>query len=141
MLAREQEGTMTDETDRRKRGLQVLAEMLGEDFAKATEQRINSGGFGSALAGVAADLSFADVWGRDGLDRGARSLVVIGVLIALESKSELKHHFHIGMNHGLTPQELEEVVLQALPYAGVSKAGPALGVLREVLAEAKSGGH
>jgi len=129
---------MTDQGSTRARSLEVLGELMGGSFAEQVGKRIDSGAPGSALTGIAADLAFATVWGRDGLDRRARSLVTLGVLIALHAKEELEHHFNIGMRNGLTAAELEEVVIQTMPYAGITAAGPAMGVLGAILREGQS---
>lgn len=122
-------------SDKSERGAVVLGEMLGEAAERAARAAVASGDFGSALTRLGLDQAFADVWDRQGLDRRSRSLVVIGVLIALRSTHELKNHFRIGVQHQLSPRELEEAVIQSLPYVGFPGASPAMSALIEVLRE------
>ena len=56
----------------------------------------------------------------------------IGDLIARETTFELGTHIGIGMGHGLTADEIEEVILHAMRYAGIPSAFHAT-VVREVL--------
>ena len=78
---------------------------------------------------------FGDTWQRAGLDRKARSIVTIAVLVASRQPAELKNHVRIGLNNGLSTTELEEVVLQCQPYLGWPAAGSAMVAIMEVLRE------
>ena len=49
---------------------------------------------------------------------GDRSLVTLGILIALRATDELKAHFRIALTNGLTEAELAEVIYHASGYAG-----------------------
>jgi hypothetical protein len=55
---------------------------------------IDAGGFGSAMMALAVDFVFGSIWTRPGLDRKQRSLVTLGILIALRRTEELKNHAH-----------------------------------------------
>ena len=59
-------------------GLSVIRSMMGPQFAEGLRAAATSGTFGSSVARLAVDYAFADVWGRDGLQRRERSLVVLG---------------------------------------------------------------
>jgi 4-carboxymuconolactone decarboxylase len=124
-------------SDKSERGAELLGEMLGEAAGRAARAAVAAHDFGSELTRLGLDQAFADVWDRQGLDRRSRSLLVIGVLIALRSNHELKNHFRIGIRHALTPRELEEAVIQSLPYVGFPGASPAMSALIEVLRELK----
>jgi 4-carboxymuconolactone decarboxylase len=124
---------MTDVTER---GLQVFGEIMGEERARQMRLGIESDGFGSAIAKLATDFAFGSVWGRDGLERKQRSLVVIGILIAQRQTAELKNHIRIGLTNGLTPREIEEALIQTLPYVGFPAVASATSAIVEVLREA-----
>jgi len=51
------------------------------------------------IASLAVDFVYGKVWSRDGLDRKQRSLVTIGVLIAIRQLSELENHMRIGLEN------------------------------------------
>lgn len=118
-------------------GQRVLAELLGETAARAAGERVSSGEFGSELTRLGLDFAFEEIWTRPGLDRRSRSLVVMGILIMRGAWQELRNHFRIALRNGLTPRELEEVVIQSLPYAGFPAASPAMSELAQVLRELK----
>lgn len=124
---------MTDNI--RVKGEALFAEIMGHERALEMRKGIEAGGFGGAMAALATDFAFGSVWSRDGLERKQRSLVTIGILIAQRQIAELRNHFRIALTNGLTRGELEEAVLQSVPYAGFPAAASASGALIEVLRE------
>ncbi|MDF8334672.1 carboxymuconolactone decarboxylase family protein [Novosphingobium cyanobacteriorum] len=123
---------MSDVTER---GLQLFAEIMGEERAEQMRLGIQSTGFGAAIGKLATDYAFGSVWARDGLERKQRSLVVIGVLIAQRQILELKNHIRIGITNGLTVREIEEALIQTLPYVGFPAVASATTAIVEVLRE------
>lgn len=123
---------MSDVTER---GLKLFAEIMGEERAEQMRLGFESDGFGAALGKLATDFAFGSVWSRDGLERKQRSLVVIGVLIAQRQLLELKNHVRIGITNGLTVREIEEALIQTLPYVGFPAVASATSVIVEVLRE------
>lgn len=117
------------------RGLQLFAEIMGEERAAQMRLGIQSTGFGAAIGKLATDYAFGSVWARDGLERKQRSLVVIGVLIAQRQILELKNHIRIGITNGLTVREIEEALIQTLPYVGFPAVASATTAIVEVLRE------
>lgn len=71
---------------------------------------------------VAYHWAFGDVWARDELNRRDRSIVVIAILTALSRVDELAFHVPAGLNHGLSPVEIEEIMVQMTIYGGVPRA-------------------
>ena len=67
---------------------------------------------------MALEYAFADAWGREGLPRREKSLLIIGALIALRQSSELKNHVKIGASNGLSVKDFESIVVQLAPYVG-----------------------
>ncbi|MEJ0045193.1 MAG: carboxymuconolactone decarboxylase family protein [Rhodospirillales bacterium] len=116
-------------------GLAVIAEMRGQNFSDTLRASATSGKFGSAITRMALDFSFADSWGRDGLARRDRSLVIIGALIAMRQPLELKNHIKIGVANGLTLREIEEVLVQATSYVGFPCIATAMTAVIEALRE------
>jgi 4-carboxymuconolactone decarboxylase len=91
--------------------------------------------FGRELGRLSTENVFANLWGRCGLSRRDRSLVTLGILIALRAEDELRFHFPIAIRNGLTRRELEEVVYQASGYAGFPAAAKAQDVADETLGD------
>lgn len=115
------------------RGLQLFSEIRNPERAAAMRKAVEEEKFGSALVNVAVDFVFASVWDREGLERKQRSLVTIGILIALRQTAELKNHIEVGIQNGLAVREIEEVILQAAAYAGFPAAWSAHQAALEVL--------
>jgi 4-carboxymuconolactone decarboxylase len=88
-------------------------EGIGEDTSSDFCPEINE---------IAMDSVFAKLWLREGLDLRARSLLTLGMLIALHAHDELMVHFPIALKNGCTLKELEEVIYHSTAYAGFPAA-------------------
>jgi alkylhydroperoxidase/carboxymuconolactone decarboxylase family protein YurZ len=81
------------------------------------------------------DAAVADLTGRPGLDPRSRSLVALAALVASGRLDELPAQVRTARSHGLTADEVEEVVLQTAVHGGDPTATAALGVARRALSE------
>lgn len=81
------------------------------------------------------EYCWGDVWARPGLDRRSRSILNLGMLIALGKTHELAVHVRGALNNGLTPDEIREALLQTAIYCGVPAALEAFRVAKSVLDE------
>lgn len=115
-------------------GLAVLGELIGPEFTGGVAERVERGGVGTELTRYGFATTFAQVWSRPGLDRRARSLVTIALLVASGSHKELRNHFRIGQRNGLTLAEIEELIIHVQPYMGHTCALPAMEVFAEYVA-------
>jgi 4-carboxymuconolactone decarboxylase len=120
--------------ERREAGQKIIREMMGEEVAGRLLASAGSGTFGSAVAQSAID-QFGDVWTRPGLDRKARSLVSMAVMIALRRLNEFAIHMDIALNNGLSLDEVEEAIIQTLPYVGFPAVATALAAAGKVIQE------
>ena len=111
----------------RAQGLAVFREMLpgllpdddaDVDFAAKSD-------FAPELTDIGVESIFGRLWSREGLSRRDRSLVTLGILIALGAEQELESHFRIAKQNGLTEDELAEVVYHSSGYAGFPAANTA----------------
>ena len=113
-------------------GLKIFHELMpdiqGADFQ--TSER-----FAGELGTLSLENVFGTLWTRPGLDRRSRSLVTLGILIALRASGEMAFHFPIALRNGLTREELEEVIYHATAYAGFPAATEASHVAAKVLAK------
>lgn len=78
------------------------------------------------------------VWTRPGVGRATRSLVNVGMLIALKRDRELRLHLRGAIRNGCSVAELYEVVLQAAVYCGIPAGVQAFRALREEMGEVSS---
>lgn len=79
---------------------------------------------------------FADIFERDILTYDERELVTIAVLSSIGGvEPMLKSHLNIGLNVGISPQQLQECVIVLKPYIGDDHTGAAQKVVYEVLSK------
>lgn len=84
------------------------------------------------LGSYAVDFVLGDLWSRPQLERRDRSLIVVALLAAMGSQDELAVHVEFGLNHGLSRDEVDEIVVQVAAYAGFPMAMAAARVVDEV---------
>jgi 4-carboxymuconolactone decarboxylase len=123
-------------TNLRDEGLQVFRELLPGVLPEGPNDQVDvGGGFAPELMDIGLENVFGRLWTREGLSRRDRSLVTLGILIALRSEQELKVHFKIARTNGLTDDELAEVIYHATGYAGFPAAATAKNVAEQAFAE------
>ncbi len=126
---------------RRSTGRRVVREMMGSEAETRLVGAAESGTFGADIAGFAIDQAFAEIWTRPGLDRRARSLVTLAVMAALKQPNEFAIHMRMGLRNGLTLPEIEETLVQVLPYVGFPAVSTALAAAVKVIEEDKLDEH
>ncbi|MFZ0013852.1 MAG: 4-carboxymuconolactone decarboxylase [Acidimicrobiia bacterium] len=77
---------------------------------------------------------WGDLWTRPGMSTRDRSMVTIAILGAL-NHDELELHLRAARNTGVTPAEINEVLLHVATYAGVPAANRAFKVFKTVYEE------
>ena len=105
-------------TNLRAEGLKVFRELLPGALPEDDGDVDFGDGFAAELMDIGVESIFGKLWSRDGLSRRDRSLVTLGLLIALGADDELMYHFRIARNNGLTDEELAEVIYNSTGYAG-----------------------
>ena len=119
----------------RESGKSVTSELMGETVAGRLVASAESGTFGADVAGYAIDQVFGGIWERPGLDRRARSLVTMAVMVAMRQPNEFSIHMNIALNIGVELKEIEEALIQILPYVGYPAVATALAAASAVLKE------
>ncbi len=76
--------------------------------------------------------SVGRVWERPGLSPAQRSLATIAMMAALVRPDELRVHIGMGLDNGLEPEEIGEVLLQCAVYAGFPAAVRAFEIAADV---------
>jgi 4-carboxymuconolactone decarboxylase len=113
------------------KGLATRKQVMGEDFvARALG---NATEFTQPIQEHITAKAWGDVWQRPGLDLKTRSLITVAMLTALGKQHELKGHLRGALNNGVTPAELQEVLLHAAVYCGVPTAVDAFRTAAEVV--------
>ena len=104
---------------------------------KQTAGRDALGEFAPKFAQLNDDVLFGEVWSReDKLSLRDRSLVTVVALMAQGLvNSSFQYHLTTAKKHGVTRQEMAEVLTHAAFYAGWPKAWAAFRMAKEVWAE------
>jgi 4-carboxymuconolactone decarboxylase len=90
-----------------------------------------------SLGGVgelAFDWGFGELWARSELSRRDRSLVTVAILAILARAEELAIHVPGALNHGVTREEVEEVMVQLTVYGGFPRAVEGMRAARAAFA-------
>jgi 4-carboxymuconolactone decarboxylase len=84
------------------------------------------------MAELTDNVLYGDIWKRPGLSRRDRSLVTIAALIALNRPEQLRSHINIGLQNGLTKDEIVETITHMAFYSGWPSAVSSLAIAKEV---------
>ncbi len=106
-------------------------------MAKVTAGRDELGVFAPKFAELNDDVLFGQVWSReDQLSARDRSIVTVTALMASGIlDNSLKFHLQNAKNHGVTQEEIVEILTHAAFYAGWPKAWAAFRMAKEVWEE------
>ena len=123
---------MTEKDNRYDTGIEIRRAVMGDDFVEAALDR-NAGKDGEPLQNHITATVWGSVWNRPGLSRRDRSLLNIGMLVALRATEELRGHIRGGLANGLTREEITEAIIHSSGYCGAPAALSAMKVAQEVL--------
>lgn len=124
-----------DDTERRADAAAVLHTLTG-GLSPADPDSARAGivaGLGD-VGTLAFDFAFGEVWARPQLSRRDRSLVVVAILGWLGAGQELVFHVPAALEHGLTRDEVTEIMVQLTIYAGFPRAVEGMRAAREAFA-------
>lgn len=114
------------------------AETYGRFVPNAEPERV-ADGFARRLGplGTFAFEAVGDMWSRPELSRRDRSLLIVSALAAQARDEELVVHTEIGLRHGLTRIEIEEILPHIAAYVGFPAAMAASRHIDEGLRKAE----
>jgi 4-carboxymuconolactone decarboxylase len=121
------------------KGLAMRREVLGDAYV----DRALAGGsdpFGKPGQQYITEVCWGS-WTRPGLTKQQRSLLNIGILIALNRGPELAAHTRGAINNGLTEAEISEAIRHTMIYAGVPSGVEAYKISGKVIKEMKESGE
>ncbi len=115
------------------KGMKVRREMLGDAYVDSATQ--NADQYTRPFQDLAVEYCFGSIWAREQLPRRTRSLVNVGMLVALNKPHELEIHVGMALRNGCTKEEISEVLLQATVYCGMPAGSAAYRIARKVFSE------
>jgi 4-carboxymuconolactone decarboxylase len=122
-----------DERERHAKGMEVRRAVLGNAHVDRAEARRNA--FNEEFQDLITRHAWGEIWTRPGLPRHTRSLLTIGLMVALNRSDEFKLHVRAAFNNGVTRDEIKEVLLQCAIYAGIPAANSAFHMAQQVFEE------
>lgn len=113
-------------------GLKVRREVVGDAYV---ERALANGSTEFSRAGqeLVTEWCWGYAWTRPGLERRDRSLLNIGMLMALNRAPELAVHIRAARNNGLSELEIREAILHATTYCGIPAGVDAMKIAEKVL--------
>jgi 4-carboxymuconolactone decarboxylase len=122
-----------DENERYEAGMRMRRNVLGDahvDRAEAAKSALDE-----EFQNLITRYAWGEIWTRPGLPPHTRSLLTIGLMVALNRGEELRLHLGAAANHGVTAEAIREVLLHCAVYCGVPAANAAFHAAKEVLNE------
>ena len=115
-------------------GLKVRRAVVGDAYVdKALEN--GSTEFSRDGQELVTEWCWGYAWTRPGLPRRDRSLINIGMLMALNRQPELAVHVRGARNNGLSELEIREAIIHATTYCGVPAGVDAFKTAEKVFNE------
>lgn len=115
------------------RGIAIRKEVLGEAHVQKSLDAVSE--FSRPIQELVTEYCWGEVWSREGLDRQTRSMLNLAMLTALNRSHELGVHVRGAINNGVTPAQIQEVLIQAAIYVGAPAALESFRVAERVLKE------
>lgn len=113
------------------RGMHVRRTVLGNAHVDRASAKINE--FNGDFQEFISHYAWGEIWTRPGLEKKERSILTLGLMIALNRASEFKMHVRAAFNNGLTKEEIKEIIMHASIYCGLPAANEAIHLAEEVL--------
>lgn len=114
-------------------GMQMRRAVLGNEHVDRSLN--NATELDEEFQQFVTEYCWGAVWTREGLAPRDRSLLNLGMLVALNRIPELKVHIRGALNNGLEQSEIREALIQTAIYCGVPAAMEAFRAAKLVFAE------
>ncbi len=119
---------------KREKGKQRIKEILGEDVSKGVIDLFTS--ISPDFKNYVVDFAYGELHARPGLSDKLQEFAIVACLIGQRNNGlPLRAHFHGMFNVGWTKEEVLEMIMLLIGYAGFPDAVGALLTLKEVIDE------
>jgi 3-oxoadipate enol-lactonase len=117
------------------KGLSTRREVLGDKWVDRSLARRTE--FNTEFQELITRYAWDEIWGRPGLSRQMRRVMVLSVTMSLGRWEEFELHVRAALQAtdgtGLSVEELKEVLLQNAIYAGVPASNTAFNLAQDIL--------
>ncbi len=121
---------------RYQQGMTVRRAVLGDAHVERTLENLSP--LNDEFQNFISRYAWGEIWTRPGLTRHTRSLITIGMLIALNREAELKMHLRAAFNNGVSRDEIKELLMHAALYCGLPASNAAFHLAQSVFDEQDS---
>ena len=115
------------------KGLRIRKRVIGAEYVerslKSADKHV------MPIQDLATKAAWGLVWSRPGISHQWRSVLNLGMLVALNMPHELKLHIRTALRNGLTRAQVSECLLQTAIYCGFPAALAAFRLMQEAFAE------
>ncbi|KZD40662.1 4-carboxymuconolactone decarboxylase [Bacillus cereus] len=119
------------------KGMGILAKISPEHYQNIVNNLADS--VAPDLGTLAVEFNYGQIFARPGLDLKSRLLATVAGLTSLGNTEQLKFYINGALNVGWTEEEIIEVMMQMIIYAGFPVAlNTILTVATEVFTERKT---
>jgi 3-oxoadipate enol-lactonase/4-carboxymuconolactone decarboxylase len=125
----------SDDSSRHSAGMAVRRAVLGDAHVDQAIARTTD--FTAPFQDFITRYAWGEIWTRPVLSRKTRSCITLTAMVAHGHHEELAMHVRAARRNGLTPEEIQEVLLQSAIYCGVPAANTAFAIANRVLNEEK----
>jgi 4-carboxymuconolactone decarboxylase len=112
-------------------GMKVRRAVLGDAHVDRAIQETDE--FTRDFQDFITRYAWGEVWDRPGLPRATRSMLTLGILVALRNEDEFRMHVGAALRNGVSPEQIREVILHTAIYCGLPAANKAFHIAQQVL--------
>lgn len=123
----------TEESDLFRKGFENRKAVLGPGHVEASWAGADA--FNRPVQRLVTEFCWGEVWGDERLPFKTRSMINIAMLTALNQHHELGVHVKGALTNGVSRDEIQSVLLQALVYCGAPAALAAFRTASAAMAE------
>lgn len=114
-------------------GLAMRKKVLGPDYVAKTLESADD--LLLPFQELLTEFAWGKVWTRPGLSLKTRSLLTLGMCIALNRPHEIRLHLRGALRNGASKEEIRELLMHSFIYCGGPASVDAFHVIRTALPE------
>ena len=119
-----------DERKRYDEGMKTRRAVLGDAHVERTLKARTK--FNEPFQDLITRYAWGEIRSRPGLPKKTRSLLTLGMLVALNRNEEFRMHVKAALSIGVSKEEIQELLLQAAVYCGLPAANSAFHAAEEI---------
>lgn len=124
---------MREENEMFKKGFANRKAVLGETHVEKSWSTADE--FNRPIQRLVTEYCWGEVWGDENLSFKTRSMINIAMLTAMNQQHELSVHVKGALTNGVTREEIQSVLNQALVYCGAPAALSAYRTASKAISE------